>query len=66
MLCLLKTELTTYYKPFAERLGGVNSEMLRIRDWSLADIAGNSKYITLLRKPLLRYILLTLVAKSCN
>ena len=38
----------------------MNSEMLRIRDWSLADIAGNSKYITKLRKPLLRFILLTL------
>ena len=61
MFCLLMTELTTSYKPFAYRLGGVNSEMLRIRDWSLADIAGNSKFITFLRKPLLHYILLTLV-----
>ena len=60
MLCLLLTELAISYKPFAKRLGGVNSEMLRIRDWSLADIAGNSKFITFLWKPLLPYILLTL------
>ena len=66
MLCLLLTELATWYKPFAYRLGGVNSEMLRIRDWSFAGIAGNSKYITKLRKPLLRYILLTLISIKCK